>query len=230
VVFVLVADSLAVRYRNGALGIEDVSLNVEAGELVAIYGPNGSGKTTAVRALGGFLRTESTRVIRGKVLFNGKDITNSEPHRIHRLGLALVPERNKIFTNLTVAENFVSLGHLPARAERAARLERVYEMFPVLADRRSTLAGKLSGGQQQMLAIGRALIPNVSLLIVDEVTLGLHPSLHRPLYSAIRDIARDGRAAIVVDEDLNPAAEEFADRYYRLEAGTVVKQGAATDG
>jgi branched-chain amino acid transport system ATP-binding protein len=223
-----VVDGIAVRYRNGAEGVHDVSLTIRAGEIVALCGANGAGKTTTVRALTGLLRTEGTRIIRGTVTVDGHDVTNREPYEISRLGVHVIPERRKVFTNLTVAENLDALGHLPSRAQRTERLGRILELFPALGSRMRQAAGRLSGGQQQMLAIARALMADARLLIVDEIALGLHPSLLKPLFAVIRQIVGVDRAAMIVNEDVR-SSPEFADRFYLLGDGRVVDHGVTAD-
>jgi branched-chain amino acid transport system ATP-binding protein len=218
----LSAEGLKVRYRNGALGIVDVSLSVEVGQVVALFGPNGAGKTTTVNAISGFLRSEGARVVDGSVTVFGVDVTNKEPHFVHRLGLATVPERKKVFPALTVAENLRALGHLPSRQRRREVYDRLYALFPALAAKRSDLAGKLSGGQQQMLAIARSLVCEPK--IIDELTLGLHHSLHEPLFEVVSRIASEGTAVMLVDESTGFALEA-ADHCYRLGAGVVKDSG-----
>ncbi len=222
----LSAHNVRVRYRNGALGVLDVSVDVRAEQVVALFGANGAGKTTTVRAMSGFLRGEGARVIDGTVTFAGVDVTNAEPYAIARLGLAFVPERRKIFPTLTVRENLTALGWLPPRSQRAAALDRVYELFPVVAQRGKELAGRLSGGQQQMVALARALLNNPKLLIVDEMTLGLHHSMHGPLFAAVRDIATHGTGVIVVDESTGYALQ-VTDYCYLVRGGRMADEGVA---
>ena len=223
------ASNLKVRYRNGALGVLDISFQVEQGQVVALLGPNGAGKTTSVRAVNGFLRTEGAKVIGGNVEFFGHDITNMEPHETGSLGMGFVPERVKVFTYMTVAENLVALGKLPPRGDRRERaMDRIFGLFPILADRRKQPAGQLSGGQQQMLAISRALLTEPRLLILDEMTLGLHHSLHPPLFDAVERIAADGVAVLIVDESAGFALQ--ASSYcYLLNAGVVRHHGPSAD-
>jgi branched-chain amino acid transport system ATP-binding protein len=214
---------LQVRYRNGALGAVAVDLHVAAGEFVAIFGPNGAGKTTTMRAISGFLRSERTR-IGGTVEVLGRRVTGWEPHRVASLGLSFVPERQKIFPNLSVAENLAAVGNSPPRARRKELYERIFHLFPVLENRRSELAGRLSGGQRQMVAIARGLMSGPKVLIVDELTLGLHHSLHASLYQTMRTIADGGTAVIIVDESTGIALE-MVDRCYLLSTGTVKDSG-----
>jgi branched-chain amino acid transport system ATP-binding protein len=221
---VLEVKNLKVRYRNGAIGVRDVSFNVEPGKIVALFGPNGAGKTTSVRAASGFLRTEGARVIEGSVTLAGEDVTNLEPHRTSSRGVAFVPERNKVFPRLSVAENLSALGRRYSRSRRAELHDQVFDLFPVLKERRRELAGRLSGGQQQMLAIARGLVSEPSLLIVDEMTLGLHHSMHGPLFEAVRHISDSGTAVIIVDESTGFALRA-ASYCYLLVGGRVRAEG-----
>ena len=217
-------EDVSVRFRTGALGARGISMSVDAGSVIAIFGPNGAGKTTTVRAIGGFLRAEGARVSAGHVRFNGTDITNWEPQRVSRSGIAYVPERNKVFAQLTVNENLVAVGRLPRGAKRAEALERVFEMFPVLAERRHAVAGQLSGGQQQMLALGRAWLSNPELLIIDEMTLGLHHSLQPMLFDAVSAMSKAGTTVILVEESTGLALE-LADYCYLLYGGRLRDHG-----
>jgi branched-chain amino acid transport system ATP-binding protein len=222
---VLSADNLTVRYRNGAIGIIDVSLQVDAGQIVAIFGPNGAGKTTTVRAISGFLRTEGARVINGNVTLFDEDITNLEPNASSSRGLAFVPERQKIYPTMTVADNLAAVGKLPPRAERRRVYEQIYELFPTLKDRQKELAGRLSGGQQQMLAIARTFFTRARVLVIDEMTLGLHTSVHGPLYEVVKTVARQGTAVLLVDESTSSALA-VVDYCYLLSGGKVRMSGA----
>jgi len=219
---VLQLDSVRVRYPNGALGILDVSLSVDEGQTVALFGPNGAGKSTTTRAISGFLKGEGARVIGGEIRFNGRLLNGMEPHRVAALGIAIVPERNKVFANLTVAQNLSALGVVPPN--RKELMDRVFELFPVLERRRHQLAGRLSGGERQMLAIGRSLLLDPKLLIVDEMTLGLHHSLQPALYDVVRKISADGTAVVVVDES-NGLALDVADYCFELSEGHIVSSG-----
>ncbi|WP_280217300.1 ABC transporter ATP-binding protein [Nocardia neocaledoniensis] len=222
----LEATNLKVRYRNGALGVLDITARVAPGQVVALFGPNGAGKTTAVRAVTGFLGTEGARVIAGKVTLDGRDITNVEPSRICRMGVSLVPERQKIFPAMSVRENLNALGRRPARSHRKQVQERVFALFPMLAERLGEPAGQLSGGQQQMLAIARTLMTEPRVLIVDEMTQGLHHSMQPVLFDAIRDIAASGTSVVLVDESTGFALQ-VADYCYLIGGGAVRDHGPA---
>jgi branched-chain amino acid transport system ATP-binding protein len=221
---VLEMSQARVRYRNGALGVLDVSLRVERGQVVALFGPNGAGKTTTIRAVSGFLRSEGARIVSGSISLLGRDVTNLEPAQTARLGVAVVPERRKVFPNLTVGDNLAAIGKRQSRRARAAGRERVFELFPTLAERRRELAGRLSGGQQQMLAIARALIIDPQLLIVDEMTLGLHHSMHQPLFDIVGRIASEGTSILIIDESAGFALAA-ADYCYLITSGVVRDEG-----
>jgi branched-chain amino acid transport system ATP-binding protein len=223
---ILTAENLRVRYRNGALGIVDVSFEVQPGRVIGLFGPNGAGKTTSMRAVSGFLRTEGARVIAGRVTLAGHDVTNHEPHRQAASGVAFVPERNKVFPSLTVAENLAAVSGLPKGARRAELNDMIYTLFPLLAERRREYAGRLSGGQRQMLALARGIIRDPRVLIVDEMTLGLHHSVQPPLFEAVRRVAESGTAVILVDESTGFALEA-CDHCYILSAGRVHEHGPA---
>jgi branched-chain amino acid transport system ATP-binding protein len=223
---ILAAENLRLRYANGALGILDISFQVAAGQIVGLFGPNGAGKTSTVRAVAGFLRTEGARVTRGRVILAGEEVTNREPHRQARLGVSLVPERNKIFPSLSVADNLAALGRPPRGARRAALNDFVFSLFPVLVERRRELAGRLSGGQRQMLALGRAILSDPKVLLVDEMTLGLHHSIQPPLFDAIGQVAAAGTAVVIVDESAGLALG-IADYCYILSAGKMHEHGPA---
>jgi branched-chain amino acid transport system ATP-binding protein len=221
----LEVSNLTIRYRNGAVGIQDVSFSVLPGQIVAVLGAAGAGKTTTVRGISGFLRGEGARAIRGSVTFDSHDITNKEPHAICALGVFAVPERRKIFPNLSVHENLEALGGQMVKGARRAEVEQnVYGLFPVLAELKRQLAGRLSGGQQQMLAIARALMSDPKLLIIDEMTLGLHPSLHQPLFEAVQRIAAAGSAVLLVDESTGFTLE-VAQQAVLLRSGQVWAYG-----
>jgi branched-chain amino acid transport system ATP-binding protein len=215
--------NLQVRYRNGALGVHDVTLEVQPGQTVALLGPNGAGKSTTLRALSGHLSSEGTRVIQGTVQFDGRDVTNAEPHRVARLGMMLVPERRKVFPNLSVMENLLALGSSGGR-QQSSLLENVFELFPMLQQRRSEYAGRLSGGQQQMLAIGRSLMSEAKLLLLDELTLGLHVSLKPVLYDAVIKINERGTAVLVADESADFALS-VCEYCYVIRDGLISKEG-----
>jgi branched-chain amino acid transport system ATP-binding protein len=203
-----------------ATALWDVSLTVQAGELVAVVGPNGSGKTTLINAIAGLLRVRE-----GRLRFLGEDLTRVAPHEVCRRGIAIVPEGRRLFAGMTVEEN-LELGCYAeaARGARAARLERVYAMFPILPARRRQLAGTLSGGEQQMAAIGRALMAGPRLLLLDEPSLGLAPAVVDTLFGVIEALHRDGVAMLLVEQNAAKALDA-ATRAYVLEEGRIVSTG-----
>lgn len=222
---ILVAQHLRLQYRNGALGILDVSLQVGPSEIVGLFGPNGAGKTSTVRSISGFLRSEGARVTAGRVLLAGQDVTNQEPHRLARLGLACVPERNKVFADFTVAENLTLIGRLPGPSRRADLTDLIFGLFPALKSRLHQLAGQLSGGERQMLALARAIMADPKILVIDEMTLGLHHSVQPILFSAVDKIAAAGSAVLLVDESTGLALD-VVNYAYVLVSGEIHDEGS----
>jgi branched-chain amino acid transport system ATP-binding protein len=201
--------------------LEEVSFSVGAGEVVALVGANGAGKTTTLRTIAGL---EPARG--GTVRFAGSDITNRPAQRIVGLGLGQVPESHRIFAGLTVEEN-LRLGAFLARRDRAGvagRLAGVFELFPRLAERRTQTAGTLSGGERQMLAVGRALMARPRLLCLDEPSFGLSPLMVRRIFATIAEISAAGTAVLLVEQNVAQALG-LADRAYVLETGRVVLSG-----
>ena len=195
----------------------DVNLRIGAGELVTLLGRNGMGKTTTVRAIMGLTPPRG-----GKVAFAGCDIAGLAPEMVARRGIGLVPEGRHVFPTLTVAENLIAT----ARGGRSGQwtLARVYAAFPRLQERRAQLARTLSGGEQQMLAIGRALMTNPSLLILDEATEGLAPAIRGEIWSLIRMLKADGLAILLIDKNI-VVLKQLADRHYALQKGRTVWSG-----
>lgn len=205
-------------YGRGRV-LNGVSLRLAAGEVVALMGRNGMGKTTTVRAIMGLAPW-----MRGQITFDGRDVGHVPPHRIARAGIGLVPEGRHVFANLTVRENLIAT----ARAGRGWSLERVLELLPQLSARYGAMAPTLSGGEQQMLAIGRALLTNPSLLILDEATEGLSPKLRDEIYACLAAVRRSGMAVLLIDKHV-AALSRLADRAIILEKGRVTWEGAAAE-
>jgi branched-chain amino acid transport system ATP-binding protein len=201
--------------------LHGVSLHVRARETVALVGANGAGKTTLLNAISGLQRASA-----GAVLFEGEEITQMPAHRRVRLGIAEVPEGRQVFTTLSVEDNLRLGAYTMSRAVTARGFERAYAMFPVLAARRSSLAGMLSGGQQQMLAIGRALMAEPRLLLLDEPSMGLAPVVAAEIFAAIAALKRVGTMMLLVEQNAH-AALEVADRGCVLESGHIVHDGPA---
>ncbi len=203
--------------------VRGVSLMVPTGQVVALIGANGAGKTTIMRTISGLLRPRS-----GRVRFDGADITGWRAHRIAAAGLLQVPEGRQCFGELTVAENLALGAYLvPARAEIARRRDGVLARFPRLAERLEQLAGSLSGGEQQMLAIGRALMGAPRLLLLDEPSMGLAPLFVEEIFAIVASLRREGTTIMLVEQNAS-AALEIADEAYVLETGRVVLSGAAS--
>ena len=200
----------------------DVSLTVAAGEAVAVVGPNGAGKTTLMRVISGLVPTRG-----GELVFEGTPLTGRRAHQIVAHGIAHVPEGRRIFPGLTVAENLKMGAFLPP-ARRAYRqsLERVYGLFPVLAERRAQRAGSLSGGEQQMLAIGRALMSRPKLILLDEPSMGLAPVMVFRLFDLIRRVRAEGYTILVVEQNVRQVLK-LVDRAYLLEVGRIRMEGRA---
>jgi branched-chain amino acid transport system ATP-binding protein len=227
---------LSVRYDRAVI-LNGVSLAVGAGELVGLVGPNGAGKSTLLRAISGLVRfearmkrgTEGDIVLDGEVWFAGERIDALPAHEIRRRGLVLCPERRRPFRELTVLENLLAGAYLssgPAETER--RLERCHESFPRLAARRGQIAGTLSGGEQQMLAIARALMFEAKLLCVDEPSLGLAPMIREELFAAITRVHAGGVPVLLVEQEVGQVFR-MAGRNYVLSQGRIIASGTAAE-
>jgi branched-chain amino acid transport system ATP-binding protein len=200
----------------------DVSLRVEAGEAVAVVGPSDAGKTTLMRVISGLVRPRA-----GELVFEGVKLTARPPHEIVAHGIAHVPEGRRLFPALTVAENLKMGAFLPrARRAFAESLERVFGLFPVLAERRTQRAGSLSGGEQQMLALGRALMSQPRLILLDEPSMGLAPVMVLRLFDLIRRVREEGYTILVVEQNVRQVLK-LVDRAYLLEVGRITIEGRA---
>lgn len=199
----------------------DIDFEISSGETVAVIGANGAGKSTFLRALAGSLETEPEMV-----RYDGQAIGHLPAHEVLRRGIALVPEGRKLFQSLSVMENLQIGGDFGRPGPWT--LKRVFELFPVLAERRTQPATSLSGGQQQMCAIGRALMSNPRLLLCDEISLGLAPVIIRELYERLASISAEGTTLVIVEQDINRALEA-ADRFYCFQKGRVSLAGTARD-
>jgi branched-chain amino acid transport system ATP-binding protein len=220
---VLEVRDVVCRYGN-ITAIRGASLVVRAGELIALVGPNGAGKTTLLRAISGLLR-----VSRGAMTFEGSDITHASARTVLSLGIAHCPEGRRVFSDLTVAENLRMGSHLRSdTAEVAEDLDRIFDEFPRLAERRKQIAGTLSGGEQQMLAIGRALMSRPKLVMFDEPSLGLAPNVVEQTFGFIQRLCTAGTTVLMVEQNAY-AALEMCDRAYVLESGTLALSGTGRD-
>lgn len=193
--------------------IRNLSMDVAVGETVALIGANGAGKTTILRAISGLIKPAS-----GSVIFNGQNIANEKPHLIVRRGMSHVPERRGIFANLTVYENLLMGAY--TRKLQPGDLEEVYTLFPRLAERKKQVAGTLSGGEQQMLAISRALLSRPKLMLLDEPSLGLAPQITKSIFETIQRINKSGTTVLLVEQNAQ-AALKIAHRGYVLEVGEI---------
>ncbi len=204
--------------------VRGISLQVRVGQVVCLIGANGAGKTTTMRAISGLVRPRA-----GRVRFDGEDITGRPAHRIAAAGLRQVPEGRQCFAELTVAENLMLGAYLvPARAEVARRQDAVLARFPRLRERLGQLAGSMSGGEQQMLAIGRALMGRPRLLLLDEPSMGLAPLFVEEIFAIIADLKVDGTTILLVEQNAS-AALDVADHAYVLETGVIVLSGPAAE-
>ena len=205
---------------GAAPAVSGVSLAIAAGELVCVIGPNGAGKSTLVNALGGLHRASA-----GRIMMLGRDLASLPAHRYCSAGIAIVPEGRRLFTRMTVRENLEIGGYAPGvRKERSRALERVCTMFPAVREKLDAPAGALSGGQQQMVAIGRALMAQPRLLLLDEPSLGLSPLMVQTMFSAIRAVNTEGMSVLLVEQNVAEALA-IAHRAYLLEEGRIVSEG-----
>lgn len=204
--------------------IKGISLEVKKGELISVIGPNGAGKTTLMRAIMGLKKAAA-----GSIEYEGKDITGLPAYKRAELGIGYVPEGRRVFGRLTVEENLLTGGYrLKDKEKKAANLEYVYKLFPRLCERRDQLARTMSGGEQQMLAIGRALILNPRLLLFDEVSMGLMPLMVNTCFKLIHDLNVSGITVLVVEQNANKALK-IADRGYVLETGSIILSDTAQE-
>ncbi len=214
---------LQVNY-GGITALRSVSLSVKQGEIVTLVGANGAGKSTLLGAVCGLVKPAS-----GSIRFEGNDITGRKAHRLSRRGLILVPEGRRIFVNLSVTENLILGGYFrPKGAELDQDIEKVFSIFPRLAERRKQTAGTLSGGERQMLALGRGLMSRPKLLMLDEPSLGLSPLLVAEVFGVIEQIHAQGVTVLLVEQNA-AAALGVADRGYVLETGKVVLEGGGAE-
>lgn len=208
-------------YYNNIHALKGISLDVNEGEIVALIGANGAGKTTTLHTISGIIRAKS-----GNIIFQGKDITKERAHNMCRLGIAQVPEGRRVFLNLTVSSN-IKLGAFSRKeGKEILKKERdeFYKRFPRMQERKYQLAGTLSGGEQQMLAIGRALMSKPKLLILDEPSMGLSPIYVKEIFDMIKDLKKEGVTILLVEQNAKMALS-IADRGYVIETGKIKLQG-----
>ncbi|HYH43561.1 MAG TPA: ABC transporter ATP-binding protein [Burkholderiales bacterium] len=216
----LEVQGLAVAY-GGIRAVKGIDLTVAEGELVTLIGANGAGKTTTLKALAGLLRPAA-----GSVRYEGRDITGTPAHTLVRLGIALVPEGRGVFGRLTIDENLAMGAYARRDGAVSADRDRAYALFPRLAERRRQLAGTLSGGEQQMLAIARALMARPRLLLLDEPSMGLAPLMVQKIFETIRSVASEGVTLLLVEQNAKLALET-CDRGYVMESGVIALSDTA---
>jgi branched-chain amino acid transport system ATP-binding protein len=199
------------------------SLTVKKGEIVALIGPNGAGKTTTLKTISGLIKPSE-----GAIMFNNTRIDKLPPHQIAKLGIGLVPEGRQLFEKLTVHENLLMGAYLKSKGEVRDTLEFVFQLFPRLKERRNQLAGTLSGGEQQMLAVARALMLRPSLLMIDEMSLGLMPKLVSQLFKVVERIRDEGVSILIVEQHVESVLK-MSDRGYLMEQGRIVLEGTGDE-
>ena len=213
-------------YYGAIHALKGLTFHVEEGEIVSLIGANGAGKTTAMQTISGLLRAKS-----GDISFMGNSIAKTEPHKIVKMGLAQVPEGRRIFASLTVQENLEMGAYIRSGKEAAGiagDLERVFTRFPRLRERRKQVAGTLSGGEQQMLAIGRALMSRPKMLLLDEPSMGLAPILVQEIFDCIRQVNSEGTTVLLVEQNAKMALS-ISHRAYVLETGSLFLEGSAAE-
>jgi branched-chain amino acid transport system ATP-binding protein len=227
----LVIDQLEVVYGRVVRAVQGISMRVPQGSTVTLVGLNGAGKTTTLRAISGFLRSENVAITRGNIRFQGQDIAGWRADQTAALGIVIVPELDKVFGTLTVQENLAVGWRTRSRRETedSITLSNVFDVFPTLVPHRERLAVWLSGGERQLLAIAAALIKRPTLLLVDEMSLGLSPTMQRQVIDKLKDLKRDfGFSLLVVDQNAR-AVLELADYGYIIENGMIVRDGQAAE-
>jgi branched-chain amino acid transport system ATP-binding protein len=206
--------------------LKRISMHVDPGEIVTIIGANGAGKTTLLHTITGLVKINS-----GEILFRNNDLDRLKPEKIVASGCSLVPEGRQVFSTMTVEENLILGGYILEKKEKGAlkhEVGKVYELFPVLKERARQLAGTLSGGEQQMLAMGRALMAKPSLIMMDEPSIGLAPLIVKSIFKVILQLREEGNTVLLVEQNAK-AALGIADRGYVLETGKIILQGVAED-
>jgi len=211
-------------YYGGIRALDGISLNVREGQIVALLGANGAGKSSTLRSIAGIVKPRQ-----GSIRFKGEELVGLKPHQVVRRGIAMVPEGRKVFTNLTVTENLRLGAYIRNSNGVEESMEEIFRLFPRLEERRSQSAGTLSGGEQQMLALGRARMSNPALLMIDEPSLGLAPVLAEDVFKELKRLnANTGQTILLIEQNAR-AALSIADYAYILETGTIVLQGPAAE-
>jgi branched-chain amino acid transport system ATP-binding protein len=219
--------NLEVVYQDVILVLKGISINLPKNKVVALLGANGAGKTTVLRAISGLLDIQNGKITKGEVIYNEKNITNSNPSEIVKLGISQVLEGRRIFSDITVLEN-LKLGAHTKTQNYEKNVENVFELFPILKDRYSNMAGYLSGGEQQMLAIGRSLMSEPDYLLLDEPSLGLAPKLVDQIAELVLEINNLGVSVLLVEQNANMALN-VSDHAYIMENGTIVMDKSSSE-
>jgi branched-chain amino acid transport system ATP-binding protein len=218
---------LSVRYGKAVEALRGVSFEIKEGEIVAMIGPNGAGKSTALKAITGLLGTQDGRITDGEILFKGYSIKGLKPHELVRQGISLVPERRHVFPSMSVEDNLLLGGFTLNQGVKQA-IERVHSLFPILAERRKQKAGTLSAGEQQMLALGRALMLSPILLLLDEPTLGLSPNFVDAVIEKIVEVNKNGTTVLIVEQNVEGALR-CAGRVILLVNGQISFSGSPSE-
>ena len=226
---ILEVKGLSVGYARKGLALEDVSLSVPKGSIVALLGANGAGKTTLIRAVSGLLSLHHGHIEQGSIMLAGQPILGQPSHKLVRLGMTQVPEGRLIFKQLSVEDNLNVGAAIVPRSEVKERMQAVFDLFPRLLERRTQAAGWLSGGEQQMLALGRALVSGPKMLLVDELSLGLAPLIVQAIYKQLRVVAQQLGTSMLIVEQNARLALEFAATAYVLDRGRIVLSGPSAE-
>jgi branched-chain amino acid transport system ATP-binding protein len=225
----LTLNNVEVVYDGVILVLKGITLTASQGQITTLLGANGAGKTTTLKAISGLLHAERGQVTKGSIEFDGERMDRLAPHDIVRRGITQVFEGRRVFENLTVEENLVVGGHVQGNMKRVRRgIELVFEYFPILRERRRQQAGYLSGGEQQMLAIGRALVSEPKLILLDEPSLGLAPAMINELFDVLADL-RDEAVTILLVDQMAVLALAVADRGYVIDSGRIVREDSAAN-
>jgi branched-chain amino acid transport system ATP-binding protein len=227
----LIVDDIEVLYGKAILALRGLSLKVDEGAVVALLGANGAGKTTTLKAISNLLQAERGEVSRGAITWRGEAITHADPATLVGKGMVQVLEGRHVFPHLTVEQNLLTGGfhRRPARRQILADLERIYHWFPRLKTRRKAKAGVTSGGEQQMIAIGRALMTRPQLILLDEPSMGLAPMIVEEIFEIVRQLNRESRVSFLIAEQNAHVALSFAGYAYVLETGRIAVHGAAAE-
>ncbi len=215
-------------YYGAVMAFEDISFTVESGEFVAVIGPNGAGKSTLLKAIVGLLSDFDGRITKGDIFYDSKNITNSKPHKLINKGISLVPEGRRVFMTMSVKENLEMGAYSLPKSKISAEIERIYGIFPILYERRKQRAGTLSGGEQQMLALGRSMVLSPKLLFLDEPSIGLSPNYVKLIFEKLIEINESGTTVFLVEQNARMALE-YSRRAFVFEIGKLSFEGRSKD-